>query len=254
MRKLILLSTLLFLFNVSFGQDLLYFANGNFLQITNFRITDDSLAFNIYNSNSEFNYSVNKAELKKLITEDGEVIEFKGMYIKFRDNSMPSNMVSFNVLAVPALRFTMSYQLFNADGTVGYEIPVSIGLAPDAYTDPLPEIFDIEMYSIFYTGFTLNWYPLAQRKVTYVLGPTFRIGVGTEDTYYYDEFSSYYHDYNRQYYYSKLLINNGLVVNPSKHFSMAWILSLGVMHRDGPSDMTKFGTTADFTFNISYKF
>ena len=250
MKKLTLLLIVTILANISFAQELLYFANGNLLQVSNYKESSDSVSFQIYKSTEDRTYNIHKNELIKMITETGEIIEFSGKYNKSVSKDFSSNIISFNTLAIPAGRFTMTYQFLNKTGKIGYEIPVSIGLLQDAYTDPLPEIFDIEFYSVFYTGFTLNWYPLGQNKVSYVLGPSFRIGVGEED--YWDSYN--YYDNTKQAYYSKLLINNGIVLMPSKHFSMAFILSFGIMHRTDIPDYSNFGTTGDFTFNLSYRF
>jgi hypothetical protein len=250
MKKITIILIVTLLVNVSYAQELLYFANGNLLKITNYEQSADSVSFKIHNSTEDNTYYINKDDLVKMITESGEIIEFSGKYSKSSSKDFTSNIISFNTLAVPAGRFTMTYQFLNKTGTLGYEIPISIGLLSDGYTDPLPEIFDIEFYSVFYTGFTLNWYPLGQNKISYVLGPSFRIGVGEEE--YWDNYNHY--DYQViQAYYSKLLINNGIVLMPSQHFSMAFILSFGIMHRtDIPQG--NFGTTGDFTFNLSYRF
>lgn len=234
------------------AQELLYFANGNILKTSNTILTTDSVSFQIFNS-SQRQYSINKNELVKMITEEGDIIEFTGKYIEHSNSGLSKNSVSFNTLGIPMGRFTMSYQFLNKKGNLGVEIPVSIGLFTDAYLDPLPEIFDIEMYSMFYSGVTLNWYPMGQKKVNYILGPSLRIGVGKENYYYcYD--CDYEYDRNKQMFYTKLLINNGLVLTPNKHFSMSFIFSLGVMFRDNFPDEKTFGTTADFQFNLAYLF
>lgn len=253
MKKINIVLILVLLANFTFAQELLYFANGNMLKIANFHLKSDSLSFQIHNSSDERVYSINQNELLKMITETGEVYQFNGKSKKTNDGDFSHNIISFNTIAVPAGRFTMSYQIINKTGKLGFEIPVSVGLIPDANIDPLQEIFEIELYSIFYTGFTLNWYPMGQRKVTYLLGPSFRLGIGQSD-YYYDYYYDQYPNQNTQQYYSKLLINNGIMISPNKHFSMSVIFSLGIMHRNTRPDDEKFGTVADLSFNLAYKF
>lgn len=250
MKKTVLFLLIAFVVTISNSQDLLYFSNGNMLKITNFKQSPDSVNFNIYNSSTYQVYYINKNELVKVIAESGDITEFSGNYISDNNKDFNSNIVSINVLTIPMGRFTMLYQFINKNGTVGYEIPVSIGFAPNAYTDPLPEIFDIEFYSLFYTGLTINLYPMGQRKVNYFLGPSFRIGFGQEE--YWDYYN--YSEYNEQGYYSKFLINNGLMLTPNEHFSMSFVFSLGIMHRNTPPGIDKFGTVADFSFNLSYRF
>jgi len=252
MIQKVLTSALLLISLFSFSQELLYFSNGNLLKVTDLKQTTDSVSFQIYNSSLPTSYTINKNELEKLISENGEIIEFSGKYMIANETEFNANSVSFNTLAIPAGRFTMAYQILNKNGKVGYEIPVSIGLFNDANTDPLPEIFDIEMYSIFYSGFTLNLYPMGQKRVNYVLGPSFRFGVGRDNNYYcYD---CGYYDYDKQFLYTKLLINNGLVLTPGEHFSMSFIFSLGVIFRDNHPGEETFGTTGDFLFNMAYHF
>jgi len=234
------------------AQDLLYFASGNMLKTTNTTISTDSVSFQIFNS-SQQQYSINKNELVKMISESGDIIKFSGKHVESGISDFSKNIISFNTLAIPAGRFTMSYQMLSKNGKMGIEFPVSIGLLNEAYTDPLPEVFDIELYSIFYSGITVNWYPMGQRKVNYVLGPSLRIGVG-KDNYYYCYDCGYEYNSNKQMFYTKLLINNGIVLVPSKHFAMSFIFSLGVMIRDNYPGEETFGTTADFQFNLAYQF
>jgi hypothetical protein len=222
------------------------------LKIINFHLKSDSLSFQIFDSSEDRIYTINKNEINKIITETGEIYKFNGIVKENDDSDFTKNIISFNTIAIPAGRFTMSYQIINKSGNFGFEIPVSMGLLSDANIDLLPEIFDIELYSLFYTGFTLNWYPLGQRKVSYVLGPSIRLGIGEED-YYYDEYNNY-QSQNHQQFYSKLLINNGLMISPNKHFSMSLVFSLGLMYRDKYPDSKDFGTVADLAFNLAYRF
>lgn len=250
MKKTALFLVLALLVTISNSQDLLYFSNGNMLKVTNFKQSPDAVNFNIYNSTTDQVYYINKNELVKHIAESGDITEFSGKYLNDYNANFNSNIVSINVLNLPMGRFTMLYQFINKSGKVGYEIPVSIGITPNANTDPRPEIFDIEFYSLFYTGLTVNLYPMGHQKVNYFLGPSFRIGFGQEE--YWDHYS--YTEYNYQGYYSKFLINNGLMLTPSEHFSMSFIISLGIMHRNSRPEEDKFGTVADLAFNLSYRF
>jgi len=251
MKKILFFTILLFFALGASSQDLLYFTNGNILKAVDTEQTYDSISFRIFNSSSQ-QYTIDKSELVKMITETGEVIEFSGIYIDPANTEFSKNIISFNTLGVPMGRFTMGYQILSKDGKVGVEFPVSIGLLNESYTDPLPEIFDVELYSLFYSGITVNWYPMGQRKVNYVLGPSLRLGVGKNNDYYCYNCGEY--NVDRQFFYTKLLINNGLVLMPSKHFSMSLIFSLGVIARDNYYNEPTFGTTADFQFNLAYQF
>jgi hypothetical protein len=93
---------------------------------------------------------------------------------------------------------------------------------------------------------------MGHRKVNYVLGPSLRLGVGKDNNYYCYDCGG--HNSDRQFFYTKFLVNNGLVLNPNKHFALAFIFSLGVMARDNYSGEPTFGTTADFQFNLAYQF
>jgi len=251
MKKNLLFAIIIFFALGLSAQDLIFFTNGNILKTVNTKQTNDSISFQIYNSSSQ-QYTIDKNELVKMITETGEIVEFSATYKEPGSIGFSKNIISFNTLGVPMGRFTMGYQILSKDGKVGVEFPVSIGLLNGSYTDPMPEIFDIELYSLFYSGVTVNWYPMGVRKVNYVLGPSFRVGVGKNDNYYCYDCGEYNSD--RQFFYTKLLINNGLVLTPNKHFAMSFIFSLGVMARDNYSDEPTFGTTGDFQFNLAYQF
>ena len=155
MKKTLFFTILIFFALGARSQDLLYFANGNILKAVNTHQTSDSISFQIYNSSSQ-QYTIDKSELVKMITETGEIIEFSGVYREPGMAEFSKNIISFNTLGVPMGRFTMGYQILSKDGKVGVEFPVSVGLLNDGFTDPLPEIFDIELYSLFYSGVTVH--------------------------------------------------------------------------------------------------
>ncbi|PLX02546.1 MAG: hypothetical protein C0595_10340 [Marinilabiliales bacterium] len=252
MKKLIIIITILLVSVTGFSQDLAYFTNGNLLKVNTLTQSNEGITFTLYNSSTEEVFSAKKSELIRLIKENGEIINFEGKKSVTNNDGFPRSIVAFNVLHTPQGRLTMAYKFINNKGNIGFEVPVSVGLFEDFDMDPIAEIFNYSFYSMFYTGFTVNWYPLGQRKVSYLLGPSFRIGIA-KDRYYYDY---NYYDYNepKEQYYSKLLLNNGLMLSPNNHFNISFIISMGIMHHNAPPGEYKFRTTADAAINLAFRF
>lgn len=252
MKNLIVIIAFLLISINGFSQDLLYFNNGNLLKVTILNQSNKGVKFMLYNSSTDEVFSADKSELIRLIKENGQIIQYEGKNNISNNDGFPRNIMSFNVLHTPQGRLTMAYQFINKRGNVGFEIPVSVGLFEDFNIDPISEIFDHNLYSLFFTGLTVNWYPLGQRKVSYLLGPSFRIGIA-KDQYRYDYD---YYDYRepREEYYSKLLINNGLMLSPNEHFNVSFIVSMGIMHHNARPGEYKFKTTADAAINLAFRF
>lgn len=252
MKTLITIFSILLFSTYGFSQDLVYFTNGNLLKVKVLNQSSEGITFTLYDSSSEEVFSADKSELIRMIKENGQIITFAGRKTVTNNDGFPRNIMSFNVLHAPQARLTMAYQFINNKGNIGFEIPVSVGLMDDFSFDPISELFDHSFYSLFFTGITINWYPLGQRKVSYLLGPSFRIGIA-KDQYYYDY---NYYDYNepKEQYYSKLLINNGLMLSPNEHFNISFIVSMGIMHHNAAPGEYKFRTTADAAINLAFRF
>ncbi|PLX14240.1 MAG: hypothetical protein C0598_01800 [Marinilabiliales bacterium] len=251
MKKLAIIFTIVFISLAAQSQDLLYFSNGNILKVNTIEQNSEGVTFTLYNSTNVEVFNANKEELIRIIKQNGDVVTFDGIYRSESDISFPKNRVAFNVLHAPQGIITMKYEFLNKTGNLGFEIPMSVGLLEDTYLDPIGEIFNREFYSLFYTGLTLNWYPVGQKRVSYVLGPSLRLGIGKDQYYYY--YDSYYSEPKEEYY-SKLLINNGLILNPSDHFSISFMFSLGIMHHNAPPEEYKFRTVADASINLAFRF
>jgi hypothetical protein len=129
-------------------------------------------------------------------------------------------------------------------GKIGLQIPISFGYATGS------NFGNDVLISQFYSGLYLNFYPTGQGKVRYMLGPGLRFGLGHEN--YYDDNGN---DSNNDTFYSKLLINNGIVFSPIESLSLSAVLSLGIRYfPEAHNEDEVVRTSAAFSFNLSYRF
>ncbi len=134
---------------------------------------------------------------------------------------------------------------------MGFRIPVSFGYN---YND---NVFNFR--NIFYSGIGINFYPTGQGKWKYFMGPQLRMGLGRGSKYYYsyDEYGNYISDtyHERDTFYAKFFVDNGVMFMPTRNFSISAIASLGVRFTDLPVvDNSKVNTDGQFSFNIRYRF
>lgn len=113
------------------------------------------------------------------------------------------NTLSFNLLDILFLRMQVSHEHINKEGNVGFRVPLTIGLYEDEFT--------------YFSGFDLNFYPYGQDKVSYFLGPKFRIGHVNDYIFSSQDFVA-------------IMFNNGFRVTITPSFIFSAYISLGAVH------------------------
>jgi len=132
---------------------------------------------------------------------------------------------------------TFSYERSLFKGMVGLRVPVSFNLAPrwnnDSYSKPYEGetngVLLQEGNRVFGTGLDINIYPTGMGQKKYFVGPSFAYSIFR---YKYYPTPNNYNAENLDGYLYALLINNGMMINPTPHFCLSFFLGIGVARRD----------------------
>ena len=245
MKNFTLLTIVIFAFTSGlFAQDYIYLRNQRERIATkNIKVGDAEIQYELFDADDGQRYTINPNLVSLVAYENGRVrlIQRKSKIIS--TYAFKKNLLTYHLFDLVFSDFTMSYERILNSGKIGLQIPLSIGYASGN------NFADNAIVSQFYSGLYLNFYPTGQGKVRYMLGPGLRLGIGHENYYDSDGEKS-----TTDTFYSKLLINNGLVFSPIESLSLSVILSLGIRYfPEARYDDEVVRTTAAFSFNLSYR-
>lgn len=245
MKKITLLFILVFAFSVGIiAQDYIYLRDKQErISAKNIKVSDSEIRYEIFDTEDGQVFSIKPNQVNLIAYESGMVrlVQRKSKIINSYD--FKKNLITYHLFDLIFSNFTMSYERILNNGKIGLQIPLSFGYATGN------NFGNDVLISQFYSGLYLNFYPTGQGKVRYLLGPGLRFGLGHEN--YYDNGNKNGDDS----FYSKILINNGVVFSPIESLSLSAILSLGIRYfPEAQDDNEVVRTTAHFSINLSYRF
>lgn len=246
MKKTILLPIFILVFSSGiFAQDYIYLRNQQTrIAAKNIKISGSEIRYELFDTDGGQVYSVNPNQVNLIAYESGEVRLMQRRARIIDAYQFNKNLLTYHLFDLVISNFTMSYERIMNSGKIGLQIPISFGYAKGN------NFGNDVLINQFYSGLYLNFYPTGQGKVRYLLGPGLRVGLGHEN--YYDGYGNKTGDDS---FYSKLLINNGVVFSPIESLSLSVILSLGVRYfPEAHDDNDVVRTSAAFSFNLSYRF
>jgi hypothetical protein len=246
MKKTTLLTIIILIFSSGlFAQDYIYLRNQKArIAAKNIRISGSEIRYERFDANDGQLYSIKPSLVNLIAYESGEVRLMQKRAKIINTYDFKKNLLSYHLFDLVISNFTMSYERILNSGKIGIQIPVSFGYASGN------NFGNDVLISQFYSGIYLNFYPTGQGKVRYLLGPGVRVGVGHENIY--DQNGN---KVQEDSFYSKLLVNNGVVFSPIQSLSLSAILSLGIRYfPEALSDDNIMRTSAAFSFNLSYRF
>ena len=248
MKKITILFVLIFAFSAGIiAQDYIYFTDQQErIAAMNVKISSSEIRYEKYESNEGQIYIINRDRVSLIAYENGKTTylqEKKKNRAAFNYNK---NLITFHLTDLIFSNFTFSYERILGNGNMSIQIPVSFGYSSGE------NFGNYYVYNKFYSGLNFNFYPTGQGKVRYFLGPGLRIGVGHDNN---DNQGSYGNYTNPDTFYSKLLINNGIIFSPIPELSLSAVLSLGMRYFPEAGNYNdKVRTTGAFSFNLSYRF
>jgi len=248
MKKITILFVLILAFSSGiFAQDYIYFADQQErIAAKNVKISSSEIRYEKYESNEGQIYIINRARVSLIAYENGETKYLQGKKKKLNSYEYNKNLLTFHLTDLIISNFTLSYERIFSDGKMGIQIPLSFGYSSGE------NFGNYYVYNKFYSGLNFNFYPTGQGKVRYFLGPGLRIGVGHDNN---DNQGSYGNYTNPDTFYTKLLINNGIIFSPIPELSLSAVLGLGIRYFPEAGNYNdEVRTTGAFSFNLSYRF
>ncbi len=232
------------------AQDFIYLRDGGRISAKVQRIEHGkNIIYKEYGKPGSQLFSIKPSRVLMIAYENGTVRFFKKEKAIIQRYRFKKNFFTYHLGDLIINNFTVSYERLVKNGTIGLQIPLSFGYGN------WQELGNFK--NNFYSGVTVNFYPLGQGTWRYLLGPSLRFGSGNYEYYYYDTETDIYVDGTaRNKFYGKLLINNGVMFTPIESLSITTVVSLGIRYFPEEKNHSgeSFHTTAAFSFNISYRF
>jgi hypothetical protein len=249
MKKLpvliVLLYLLAFLVPSVFSQDTIYLTNKEKIIALVTEISDSEIRFKEFSNPNGPDFIVKKTAIDHIAFKNGEQKQF---IKEKRIIPYGRNILSYHLFDIVYQDFAISYEHILKNGMVGFKVPLSVGFNNHEGSNG-----PFQYKNLAYTGLGVNVYVTGQRMASYFMGPELQFGIGEEDDYYYD---GYYEEYSEtQFFYGKLLINNGFSFSPIQNMRIATVLGIGVRYFDIPeSEESGVKSAAYFTFTMGYRF
>jgi len=244
--KTVFLAYAVVLFTVSVvAQDTIYLVNKEKIISIVTEISDNDIRFKELTNPTGPDYIVKKSVIDHIVFKNGEQKQF---IKEKRIIPFGRNVVSYNLLDLVYRDFTFSYENILKNGKIGFKVPFAIGFNNDADNSG-----PYNYKNLAYTGLGLNVYVMGQRMASYFMGPEIQFGIGKDYTYDNYEYNSYYNE--SEFFYGRLLINNGIAFSPVPNMRLTSVLGFGIRYYDVPdSEDSGLQSTAYFTFTMGYRF
>ena len=236
-----------------FSQDVIVLKNRAKIDAKEVAIKGNVIMYQDYTGNSGYEYSVDINKVDYIQYQNGEKLlasELAGKSTSKMNYGL--NLISFHILDFAINNFTFSYERILGNGKYSLQIPVSFGYGDGNDNDllliPFRNDYENSFANRFSTGVSFNIYPTRQGKVRYFFGPSVQIGSGIY-------FPNYYNDNPDEIKtgFMGFMVNNGLMITPIEHLSMAIVGSVGARHLFKVENGKTFSTLG-VSFNLTYRF
>ncbi len=236
-----------------FSQDVIVLKNRAKIDAKEVAIKGNVILYQDYAGNSGYEYSIDINKVDYIQYQNGE--KLLASEIESNNSSKMnygSNLISFHILDFAINNFTFSYERILGNGKYSLQIPISFGYGEGNDNDFLPLPFGTDYENTFAnrfsTGVSFNIYPTRQGKVRYFFGPSVQIGSGI----YYSNHYNYNPDEIKTGFMG-FMVNNGLMITPIEHLSLAIVGSVGARHLFKVENGKTFSTLG-ISFNLTYRF
>jgi hypothetical protein len=242
----VILTALLILFAITAkSQDTIFLNNREKLISIVTEISESDIRFKEFSNPSGPDFILKKSAIDHIVFKNGEQKQF----VKEK-RIMPygRNVVSYHLLDLVYRDFTFSYENILKNGKFGFKVPFAVGFNNDTDNSG-----PYNYKNLAYTGLGLNVYVMGQRMASYFMGPEIQFGIGSE--YIYDNYEYYSYYTESEFFYGRLLINNGIAFSPVPNLRLTSVLGIGIRYYDLPESYDSgVQSTAYFTFSMGYRF
>jgi hypothetical protein len=217
-----------------FSQDIIFFKDGSKDTVVVEEVTDIIVSYKKYSRPEGPVYKILKTEVILIEYSNGTILTIeepkKTTPKPMRDVPVDwsPNIITANIFGAFIGNAHLAYERLNYEGNFGIRFNIIATL--------LPKLTDVSMGL---AGFDFNFYPAGQKRISYFLGPAFRLG--------YINYLENNRDETTKF--GALLFNNGLAFNPSRHFYFGLQLGTG-LGMDKSSQLVPYGY---LMFNVGGK-
>lgn len=252
--RFITVSLFVLIFSGSFAQDVIHLIDGTEIKAKVVEINPQYVIYEDYNNPSSPTYLKKRAEVSKIVYENGKVDNLQGETTNVEGVLYGRNLFGYCLSDVLFNDFTLFYEYISKNQKVGFKIPFSMGYDIKDNPDNLANLFS--------SGFGINFYPTGQGKWKYFMGPNIKFGLANYYQYYYywdpniGDFGSYVQqDVDEDFFYFRMLVDNGIIYSPIKNFCISGSCGLGVRYFDLSEDYDGGSkSSAHVNLNICYRF
>ncbi len=238
--NIIIFIALLSIFGTADAQDFIYKNSGERLAVDIVEVGKTEITYTEFGNPSRELRFMSLSQVSTILYKDGTLKQYEN-HKEVTDDGFNRNLISFHLADMVVSNFTLSYEHILASGKMGILIPVAFGYGSG------PEVNGLK--NKFYSGISLNFYPTGQGKVRYVLGPGLRFGTAKTDI------NNGNGSTNEDTFYTKFMVNNGMLITPIESLSLSIVGSLGIVYKEKVNPGSdEVQTTGAFTFMISYRF
>lgn len=225
------------------AQDQIFMMDGTKVEAKVLTIDKSSIKYVLADNPGGPEYFIDRKDALMILYENGSH-EYVSTRVEIGGNKpFRRNVFTFHLFDLVYNNFTLSYERLSRTGMLGIQIPVTIGYGE----------VDIRDYqTVIASGVGLKFYPTGQGKWRYFMGPSLEAGIAKDAYYYYDFIEDGYDD--SDYFFGRLMVDNGVMFMPIDNFSLSAVAGLGIRYLSGGYDPHDVRTTFQFSFNLGYRF
>lgn len=238
-----------------FAQDVIYKSDGTKIEAKVIEVGVEEVKYRPSSNPDGPVYVISRSEIVLIVYQNGEhdlLMQAGGRYERrqAKDDTLAKNerknLVSINVFDMAFTNLTFSYERIFRKGYVGVKVPLSLGMrALSNETYARNSFINARLWS---TGVELNLYPTGQGRVRYFFGPAFAVGQFRYSL-------SYYYPQQKSAMHYSAVINNGLILQPTQNFNIAFAFGLGLKENIvAPPYEARIEPQATGLFNMGYRF
>lgn len=250
MKKIIVLIFMISTVNLS-AQDMIYLRDGSKIKAKITQVNESNIIYKIFENLTGPDFVISRSKISVIVYENGTHDLFSEEEEKREkktdpfatDSTIGKNIIGINYFDMVFSNFTFHYERLILNNQLGIKGGFSFAVGEySGYMGMDKE--ELHGYLAF------NYYPLKQKRVSYLCGPMILAGQAWAYTYEYP----YPGTYNLTNYIG-FYINNGLVINITKNFTFSTILGLGLADRgDTPYGQSGYYGHVNLEFNTCIRF
>lgn len=260
MRLFFILFCFLFSALNGLAQDIIYKSDGSEKKGKVLEVNESQVKYKNSTNLDGPTIVIKKEDVLKIAYESGKVDDFSEKAINpIPGNEVPlstdfgQNFISVNVTDfVFAGLLTFAYERTLKSGNFSYRIPLSFGIKSSDGLNYYESYYNEA--KIFSTGFDFYFYPSGQGRAKYFIGPS--LEYGRYNFFEYDYYSI--NNTKRVAAFYAIILQNGFLFQPSKHFNISINVGLGFANSILNSEYQYNHNYGGFTFrgglNMGYKF